>query len=319
MDGKTKSNVIKACLIGVGGLIILCTFIAFAGKKDDKGDNLLSTDKDKSYTVDDMTKKQGNPEHPVASVSASTATPSVEPAPEIDEQNEGDNYQSENSDVKKVEKVLRQKNGAGATSPISPIHKHVTSVNLASVNNQPAAAATAVSPVVETTSPAVTLQPRHRGSVTAVTKNNVTPAVIQGEQTVKDRSTVRIRLLDDYTDKNGVRIPKNTSVFGIASIASDRLYISINSVMLNGSLFNTSASVYDMDGQKGINIQSNVNKEISNDATDAAVGSYTPTATGVAGVAASALTSIGRSAITHKQNEASRSITLKTNYKIYIQ
>ena len=49
-------------------------------------------------------------------------------------------------------------------------------------------------------------------------------------------------------------IPKNTLLYGICSISSNRLYVSISSINLNGKVIPSSLSAYDLDGIPGIYI-----------------------------------------------------------------
>ncbi|MEO7047495.1 MAG: conjugative transposon protein TraM, partial [Ferruginibacter sp.] len=75
---------------------------------------------------------------------------------------------------------------------------------------------------------------------------NTIQAVIHETQTIVDGSTVKLRLVNDVFI-NGVHIPKDNFLFGIASLHGERLGIRINSVRYISSLFPVELTVYDMD------------------------------------------------------------------------
>jgi len=78
-------------------------------------------------------------------------------------------------------------------------------------------------------------------------------AVIDQKQKFRTGDKIQLRIL-----KAGVYsqfgIPKNTLLYGICSISSNRLYINISSINLNGKVIPSSLSAYDLDGIPGIYI-----------------------------------------------------------------
>ncbi len=78
-------------------------------------------------------------------------------------------------------------------------------------------------------------------------------AVIDQKQKFRTGDKIQLRILETgfYQD---YAIPKNTLLYGICSISSNRLYISIASINLNGKVMPSSLSVYDLDGIPGIYI-----------------------------------------------------------------
>jgi len=96
---------------------------------------------------------------------------------------------------------------------------------------------------------------------------NAIQAVIHETQTIVDGSTVKLRLLNDVFI-NGVHIPKDNFLYGIASLHGERLSVKINSVRYNNSLFPVELSVYDMDGLNGIYIPGAITRDVVKQSTD---------------------------------------------------
>jgi conjugative transposon TraM protein len=98
-------------------------------------------------------------------------------------------------------------------------------------------------------------------------EQNAIRAVIHETQTVVDGSTVKLRLINDIFI-NGVRIPKDHFLFGIASLNGERLSIKIKSIVYNNSLFPVELSVYDMDGLDGIYIPGAITRDVAKQSAD---------------------------------------------------
>jgi len=75
-------------------------------------------------------------------------------------------------------------------------------------------------------------------------------ACIARTQVVRAGSTVQLRLLEDVRIGEAV-IPRNTPLYGTASLGGDRLQIVVSSVEYGGRIFDVEAAAYDMDGQRG--------------------------------------------------------------------
>lgn len=75
-------------------------------------------------------------------------------------------------------------------------------------------------------------------------------ACIVRTQVVRAGSTVQLRLLEDVRIGEAV-IPRNTPLYGTASLGGDRLQIVVSSVEYGGRIFDVEAAAYDMDGQRG--------------------------------------------------------------------
>jgi conjugative transposon TraM protein len=96
---------------------------------------------------------------------------------------------------------------------------------------------------------------------------NAVEAVIHETQTIVNGSTVKLRLSNDIFI-NGIKIPKDNFMFGIASLKGERLAIKINSLRYNNSLFPVDLSVYDMDGLIGIYIPGAINRDVAKASAD---------------------------------------------------
>ena len=88
------------------------------------------------------------------------------------------------------------------------------------------------------------------GSTEAPGKNTIA-ACVQGDQTVTDGQTVRLRLLEPMR-VSGRTIPRNTTLVGTARLQGERLEIGITSLEHEGNIIPVELAVYDSDGQAGI-------------------------------------------------------------------
>lgn len=88
------------------------------------------------------------------------------------------------------------------------------------------------------------------GTAEAAGKNTIA-ACVQGDQTVTDGQTVKLRLLEPMR-VSGRTIPRNTPLVGAARLQGERLGISITSLEHQGNIIPVELEVYDSDGQAGI-------------------------------------------------------------------
>jgi len=96
---------------------------------------------------------------------------------------------------------------------------------------------------------------------------NALQAVVHETQTIVNGSIVKIRLVNDIFI-NGVLIPKNSFVFGTASLKGERLEIKITTIKSQNSIFPVELSVFDIDGIKGINIPGTINRDVAKASAD---------------------------------------------------
>lgn len=96
---------------------------------------------------------------------------------------------------------------------------------------------------------------------------NALEAVIHETQSIVNGSVVKLRLTNDVFI-NGTFIPRNSFVFGTASLKGERLDIKISSIKFNSSIFPVELSVYDMDGIDGIYIPGAINRDVAKASAD---------------------------------------------------
>lgn len=83
------------------------------------------------------------------------------------------------------------------------------------------------------------------------TGKNTIAACVQGDQTLTDGQTVKLRLLKPMR-VSGRIIPRNTTLVGVARLQGERLGINITSLEHQGTIIPVELEVYDSDGQAGI-------------------------------------------------------------------
>ncbi|SEP07035.1 conjugative transposon protein TraM [Flavobacterium sp. fv08] len=97
---------------------------------------------------------------------------------------------------------------------------------------------------------------------TTIQEKNAISATIAESQVCVNGSTVKFRLSQEI-ELNGVRIPKNTFVYGIASLKGERLTVEINSIRFENSVFPVELLLYDMDGLEGIYIPGAISRDVA--------------------------------------------------------
>lgn len=78
-------------------------------------------------------------------------------------------------------------------------------------------------------------------------------ACVAQTQVIRAGSTVQLRLLEAVRI-DGVTIPRNTPLYGLATISGMRLQVTVSSVEYGGRIFAVEAAAYDLDGQPGLNV-----------------------------------------------------------------
>lgn len=82
---------------------------------------------------------------------------------------------------------------------------------------------------------------------------NTISACIAADQSIADGQSVKLRTLEPMWIGNSL-LPKNTMVVGAARLQGERLEIKVESIEALGCIMDVDLSVYDSDGQEGINI-----------------------------------------------------------------
>ena len=99
---------------------------------------------------------------------------------------------------------------------------------------------------------------------------NSIEAVIHETQTIVNGSVVKLRLISDIF-LQGTMIPKNTFLYGIASLKGERLEVKINNIQFRNSIFPVELTVYDMDGIDGIYIPGAVSRDVAKASADRSI------------------------------------------------
>jgi conjugative transposon TraM protein len=100
--------------------------------------------------------------------------------------------------------------------------------------------------------------------------SNIIKVTIHQNQEVVSGSVVKLRLLDSVV-VNGIVIPKNQFIYGIASIDDERLQISLKSLRYKDFIFPISLSAFDLDGLQGLYIPGSINRDASKKGVDDAI------------------------------------------------
>lgn len=99
------------------------------------------------------------------------------------------------------------------------------------------------------------------------TAENAIAATIAESQTCVNGSTVKLRLSQEIAI-NGVLIPQNTFVYGVAALKGERLTIEITSIRYQNSLFPVELVLYDIDGLVGIFIPGAISRDVAKASAD---------------------------------------------------
>ena len=97
------------------------------------------------------------------------------------------------------------------------------------------------------------------GGKVSVAKNTIA-AVVANDQSVINGQAVKFRLTEPMWVGNAL-IPRNTPLVGVARLQGERLEVAITSIEANGSVYEVDLTVYDSDGQEGINIPNSMESD----------------------------------------------------------
>ena len=89
---------------------------------------------------------------------------------------------------------------------------------------------------------------------------NTISACVATDQSVTDGQSVRLRTLEPMWIGNSL-LPKNTAIVGVARLQGERLEIKIENIEALGCIMEVDLSVYDSDGQEGINIPNSMESD----------------------------------------------------------
>lgn len=147
---------------------------------------------------------------------------------------------------------------------------------------------------------------------------NTVEAVIHETQELVNGSTVKLRLVNDVFI-NGMLIPKDNFLYGMASLDGERLKVEINSLRYQNSLFPVALSVFDLDGLNGIHIPGAISRDAAKQSGDRAIQSIGMTSfdQSVGAQAASAGIELTRNLLSKKVRLIK--VTVKAGYQVLLR
>lgn len=105
---------------------------------------------------------------------------------------------------------------------------------------------------------------------TAMLQDNAIQAVVAETQTVVNGATVKMLLAQDIY-VNGNKIPRNTYIYGTASLKGERLAVAITTIRHGNSIYPVELAVFDLDGLGGIYIPGAINRDVAKASADRSV------------------------------------------------
>lgn len=99
---------------------------------------------------------------------------------------------------------------------------------------------------------------------------NAIQAVIHETQIIVNGSIVKLRLSGDI-NLQGTVIPKNTFLYGTASLKGERLEVKVDNIQFRNSIFPVELAVYDLDGIRGIYIPGAINRDVAKASADRSI------------------------------------------------
>ncbi|GAB3023931.1 conjugative transposon protein TraM [Niabella terrae] len=143
-------------------------------------------------------------------------------------------------------------------------------------------------------------------------------AAIHETQTIVNGATVKLRLTDDIFINNRL-IPKESFVYGLATLSGERLRIAIKSIRMGASLFPVDLSVYDMDGIEGIRVPGSISKRVAGQSAERGLqGMGLTTVSPSVGIQAAGLGIEAARSFLGKKLKLVR-VTLKAGYRVLLK
>ena len=148
------------------------------------------------------------------------------------------------------------------------------------------------------------------------TKSNLIKAEIYETTTVLDGNRVKLRLLEDARI-NGIKISRNTFLYGICKVNDERLNITISEIPGGETFLPVELVIYDLDGLPGLYIPGNAARKVTRE-----VGSSTNTSS-LFGMTDNPLTYAGiraadRTSQAFLKRVRLKKVTVKKNTLVYL-
>lgn len=101
---------------------------------------------------------------------------------------------------------------------------------------------------------------------------NMIAATIPADQTLTTGTTISLRLTDSISVSGRV-LPGGQLVYGVVSIANDRMLVHVTGLREGDRLYSTDLQVYDLDGIAGIHIPAELSRDVAKQSADQGVNS----------------------------------------------
>lgn len=329
MEKETKIKIIIFSVIGLLVLVFIFILLSFFSKGKEKEEQMnLTVQENSDFTLDDMMKVNDNKQY--ASNQEQSSILSTRNQRDYDFEGGEGVYQTEDEDIQRLQKALKEDNKTQSR----PVER---SVNSTVPSKTKTVAAYTPEPKLKDNPKEVqpksepTEQPKetpkteakktnrfYRASEEKITGNTVS-AVVHGEQTITNRGTLKMRLLEDLYTMDGTLIPKDTYVYGVANITQERIIIGIESVRIGKNIYALNRQVFDQDGLKGINVPENLKAEIAKKSSAQALQNADVQTGGgdILSRTANTVTSTAKNLLSKDAQEIK--VTIKSNYKIYLK
>jgi len=312
MNKETKAKIIIGASFAVFILLAVLLSMAFSKKNttaDSDQEVNLRAERKNDFSTEDMMKANEN-----RNMNDYRQTSVYQPTtPVSTNQNPVPEYKADNSDIEALQKQLRENRNAQAddgSSATMPTHTLNTQKAKKINATQEVAAVEPIAPI--NTNPKG--RSRNLNSNNQELPDNLISAVIHNDQVITNGAKVKLRLTESIV-VDGVTIPRNSFVSGIATFSKTRMNIALKSIIIGSSIIPFNKSVYDKDGMEGIYLPENLRAEdVSETTSDMSTEALnTLSSTGIVGAA---LTT-GKNLFRKKAER--QTVTLKANYKLFLK
>ncbi|OIR01277.1 hypothetical protein GALL_165650 [mine drainage metagenome] len=147
---------------------------------------------------------------------------------------------------------------------------------------------------------------------------NTIEAIVPETQTLVGAATVKLLLANDIYI-NGVLIPRNSFVYGTATLSNERLRINVASLRYKNNIIPVALEVYDIDGLQGIYIPGSINRDVAKESSNEAINALglTTLDPSLAAQATGAGIQAAKTLLSKKVKQIK--VTIKEGYKILLK
>lgn len=310
-------------ILASAGLLVLVLITFLIVRRDSKpsqDDTILASEVDTKYTYSDMQTSNESKKHEYTEGSTYNAAP--EPTNNTRTEN-AIGYNAEEARIRQFLQNIEQHRS------VDEIDGQNTSTNhLVSSKRQKSVAEHANSSDEDLPTKSVTEQKRSKkGNLfNDSSTESVAPieneqqyyisAVIHGEQSIREGSPVKLRTTQDFS-LDGETIPKNTFIFGQATISENRLSINISGFKANGTIFRTNMVALDQDGSPGLKLIGGQGEGVTDKAIDVVDYSTNSALTNIPVIGSIAQGT--REILRNKRTTNAKPVILGSNYKIFLK